>query len=99
MSIQCRHVQRTMHGPLLESDNENKRIEIFDNDYDIGHSMLDNSKIILNLDIRKWRYKNIFIINKIIRIPTCLKKHCPHESTFICLQVLKRQGAIWLYVW
>lgn len=75
------------HGPLLESDNENKRIEIFDNDYDIGHGMLDNNKIILNLDIRKWRYKNIFIINKIIRILTCLKKHCPHESTFICLQV------------
>lgn len=44
------------HGPLLESDNENKRIEIFDNDYDIGHGMLDNNKIILNLDIRKWRY-------------------------------------------
>lgn len=39
-----------MHGPLLESDNENKRIEIFDNDYDIGHGMLDNNKIILSLD-------------------------------------------------
>lgn len=41
------------HGPFLEYDNENKRIEIFDNDFDIGHGMLDNNKIILNLDIRK----------------------------------------------
>lgn len=52
------------YGFFLEFDNENKWIEIFDNDYDIGYGMFDNNKIILNIDIRKWRYKNIFIINK-----------------------------------
>lgn len=43
------------YGFLLEFDNENKWIEIFDNDYDIGYGMFDNNKIILNIDIRKWR--------------------------------------------
>lgn len=73
------------YGFLLEFDNENKWIEIFDNDYDIGYGMFDYNKIILNLDIRKWRYKNIFIINKIIRILICLKKYCLYEFMFICL--------------
>lgn len=68
-------------------NNENTQIEIFDNEYDIVHDMLDNYKITLSLDIRKSRCKDIFIINKIIKIPTCLKKHWPHESIFICLQV------------
>lgn len=54
---------------------ENTQIEIFDNEYDIVHDMLDNYKITLSLDIRKSRCKDIFIINKIIKIPTCLKKH------------------------
>lgn len=68
-------------------NNENTQVEIFDNEYDIVHDMLDNYKITLSLDIRKSRCKDIFIINKIIKIPTCLKKHRPHESIFICLQV------------
>lgn len=68
-------------------NNENTQIEIFDNEYDIVHDMLDNYKITLSLDIRKSRCKDIFIINKIIKIPTSLKKHWPHESIFICLQV------------
>lgn len=56
-------------------NNENTQIEIFDNEYDIVHDMLDNYKTTLSLDIRKSRWKDIFIINKIIKIPTCLKKH------------------------
>lgn len=56
-------------------NNENPQVEIFDNEYDIVHDMLDNYKITLSLDIRKSRCKDIFIINKIIKIPTCLKKH------------------------
>lgn len=56
-------------------NNENTQIEIFDNEYDIVHDMLDNYEITLSLDIRKSRCKDIFIINKIIKIPTCLKKH------------------------
>lgn len=56
-------------------NNENTQVEIFDNEYDIVHDMLDNYKTTLSLDIRKSRWKDIFIINKIIKIPTCLKKH------------------------
>lgn len=56
-------------------NNKNTQIEIFDNEYDIVHDMLDNYRITLSLDIRKSRCKDIFIINKIIKIPTCLKKH------------------------